>query len=86
MNLYEIQIREVGDRQPLTTYNALAGDLEDAQQIVKEAASEQYSTISIQICSAREIARDVIFDVHRMRPTSKARARKTSTAKRTRRT
>lgn len=78
MNVYEIQIREVGDRQPLTTYNALAGDLEDAQQIVKDAAKKQYSTISIEICSAREIARDVIFNTHRMRPTTtKAKRRQT---------
>lgn len=68
MNVYEIQLREVGDRQPLVTHNVLAGDLEDAIEVVKKATTKQYETINIEVCSAREIARDVIFNPHRMRP------------------
>lgn len=65
MHVYEVQIREVGDRQPLTTYNVLAEDLEDAQKIVKDAAKRQYQTISVEICASKEIARDVIFNAKR---------------------
>jgi hypothetical protein len=68
MNIYEIQLREVGDRQPLSTHNVLAGDLEDAIEVVKKATAKQYKSIAVEVCGAREIARDVTFEPRRMRP------------------